>query len=200
MRSLNSVLINRNYARLWYGQAISTVGDYAFDTTLVLWVATVLGRGEPWAPVAVSGVMITAGAAVFVIGPLAGVFVDRWDRRRTMLGTEVVRGILVALLTVVSFAPLILAAAPSQYIGRVLAVFNPLNQLASIVSMAIAGWLASSALRHFSVSLATLHLGPIDTIFTASGLLVLIAGVYGFTALPRPATAPPAAEPTTQPL
>jgi MFS family permease len=98
-------LINRDYARLWYGQAISTLGDYAFNTTLILWMAVDLGAGKPWAPEAVSGVMLAAGAAVLLIGPLAGVFVDRWNRRSTMLGTEVVRGTLVCLLTALFFVP-----------------------------------------------------------------------------------------------
>lgn len=102
---LREALINRNYARLWYGQAISTVGDYAFDTTLVLWVATVLGKGKVWAPFAVSGVVLAVGAAVLLVGPFAGVFVDRWNRRRIMLRTEVVRGVLVLLLTILSFLP-----------------------------------------------------------------------------------------------
>ena len=98
-------LINRSYARLWYGQAISTVGDFVFSTSLVLWVATVLAEGRPWAPAAVSGVVLAVGIAVLGVGPLAGVFVDRWDPVRTMLGTEVIRAALVALLTVVSFLP-----------------------------------------------------------------------------------------------
>jgi MFS family permease len=106
MRSLDSILINRNHARLWYGQAISMVGDFAFATTLTLWVATVLAKDQPWAPAAVSGVLLSIGVAVLLVGPLAGVFVDRWDRLRTMLGTEVVRGVLVALLAVVSFLPI----------------------------------------------------------------------------------------------
>ena len=38
-------LINRDYARLWYGQAISTLGDYAFNTTLILWMA-IIGAGR----------------------------------------------------------------------------------------------------------------------------------------------------------
>jgi MFS family permease len=105
MRLPRAPLINRDYARLWYGQAISTLGDYAFITTLVLWVATDLGAGKPWAPEAVSGVMLAAGAAVLLTGPLAGVFVDRWNRRSTMLGTEVVRGALVCLLTALFFVP-----------------------------------------------------------------------------------------------
>lgn len=35
-RSFRPVLINRSYTRLWYGQAISAVGDAVFTTTLVL--------------------------------------------------------------------------------------------------------------------------------------------------------------------
>jgi hypothetical protein len=66
-------LINREFARLWYGQAVSTVGDMIFDTTLVLWVATVLAKGKSWAPAAVSGIMLSVGIAVMVVGPLAGV-------------------------------------------------------------------------------------------------------------------------------
>lgn len=99
------VLINRDYTRLWFGQAVSSVGDAVFSTTLVLWVATVLAEDKPWAPVAVSGILLAGSAAVLFIGPLAGVFVDRWDKRATMLGTEVLRGGLVAVLTAVSFLP-----------------------------------------------------------------------------------------------
>lgn len=104
-------LINREYTRLWFGQAVSSVGDAVFSTTLVLWVATVLAKDETWAPVAVSGVLMASSAAVLVIGPLAGVFVDRWDKRVTMLRTEVVRIGLVAVLTAVSFLPV--AALPA---------------------------------------------------------------------------------------
>jgi MFS family permease len=105
MRLPRAPLINRDYARLWYGQAISTLGDYAFTMTLVLWVATDLGAGKPWAPEAVSGIMLVGGAAILLTGPLAGVFVDRWNRRSTMLGTEVIRGVVVALLAALFFVP-----------------------------------------------------------------------------------------------
>ncbi|MER6197966.1 MFS transporter [Streptomyces sp. NPDC001586] len=98
-------LINRDYTRLWFGQAVSSVGDAVFSTTLVLWVATVLAKDQSWAPVAVSGIVMASGVAVLVIGPLAGVFVDRWDKLATMLRTEVVRGALVAVLTAVTFLP-----------------------------------------------------------------------------------------------
>ena len=98
-------LINRDYTRLWFGQAVSSVGDAVFSTTLVLWVATVLARGKSWAPEAVSGVVLATGLAVLTVGPIAGVFVDRWNKRITMLRTESFRGGLVAALTVFAFLP-----------------------------------------------------------------------------------------------
>jgi MFS family permease len=98
-------LINRDYTRLWYGQAVSVLGDYMFDTTLALWVATQLGKGHSWAPAAMSGVLLSAGAAVLVVGPLAGVFVDRWNRKALMLRTEIVRAVLVAALAGLAVVP-----------------------------------------------------------------------------------------------
>jgi MFS family permease len=103
--SLQRTLANPNYARLWYGQAVSTVGDTVFGTTLVLWVSQVLARGAPWAPAAVSGILVAAGVAIALVGPLAGVFVDRWNRKSTMMRTEVVRAVMVAGLTGLSFVP-----------------------------------------------------------------------------------------------
>jgi MFS family permease len=104
--SLRRALINRNYTRLWYGQAVSSVGDSVFATTLVLWVSQVLASGRPWAPAAVSGILVAATAAFALVGPVAGVFVDRWNRKSTMMRTEVIRGIMVAGLFGLSFVPL----------------------------------------------------------------------------------------------
>ena len=123
---IEKVLINRDYARLWYGEAVSTVGDFVFDTTLVLWVATVLGKGRPWAPAAVSGVMLAVGAAALVVGPLAGVFVDRWDRKRTMLRTEVVRGVAVGVLAALSFLP-VSALPAGAWLGLIYALVFLVN-------------------------------------------------------------------------
>jgi len=103
--SLQRTLVNRNYAQLWYGQAVSAIGDTVFCTTLVLWVSQVLARGSSWAPAAVSGILVAAAAAVALVGPVAGVFVDRWNRKSTMMRTEVIRGAMVAGLTGLSFVP-----------------------------------------------------------------------------------------------
>ena len=103
--SLRRALVNRNFAKLWYGQAVSAIGDTVFGTTLVLWVSQVLVRGSAWAPAAVSGILVAAAAAVGLVGPVAGVFVDRWNRKSTMMRTEAVRAAMVAGLTGLSFVP-----------------------------------------------------------------------------------------------
>jgi MFS family permease len=91
-------LINGNFALLFSGSAISSIGDFVFSTTLVLWIAVILAKGQSWAPLAVSGVLIATTVPAFLIGPFAGVFVDRWDKRRTMLAVNLIQAIVVALL------------------------------------------------------------------------------------------------------
>ena len=93
-----NLLINRNFALLWSGQIISIVGDFVFDTILILWIATLIAQGQSWAPLAVSGILLSASLPVFIIGPIAGVFVDRWNKRRTMLWMDALRAILILLL------------------------------------------------------------------------------------------------------
>jgi MFS family permease len=90
--------INRNFTLLWWGQAISSIGDYAWDTALVLWVASYLAAGQSWAPLAVSGVVLAAALPQAVVGPIAGVFVDRWDKRRTMVIMAALQAIIATLL------------------------------------------------------------------------------------------------------
>jgi MFS family permease len=59
--------------------------------------------------------------------------------------------------------PLLLASIPQRLIGRVMSVFNPIQQMANIASMATAGALAAAV--------------PVRTIFAVSALLIIAAGL-----------------------
>src|SRR5262245_29685487 len=96
---------------------------------MVLWVGTVLAAGQPWAPLAVSGVLIAVLAPVLLIGPFAGVFVDRWDRRRTMLRADLARAGLVGSLVV-----LVLLPAGTVPVSGQLAVGYAVVALASVAA------------------------------------------------------------------
>ena len=97
-------LINRNFALLAFGQAISNMGDFVYSTTLLIWVFLLTHSA-----IAVSGVLIAQYTPVFLLGPVAGVFVDRWNRRRTMVVADIARGI-AALLPLIVSAEMRLAA------------------------------------------------------------------------------------------
>jgi MFS transporter, DHA3 family, macrolide efflux protein len=80
---------NRNFSLLWTGQLISLLGDRIHVIALGALVAaagTPLEVGLTFASTAIPSV---------ILGPLAGVLVDRWDRRRTMIACDVVRAVLV---------------------------------------------------------------------------------------------------------
>ncbi|MGE5223557.1 MAG: MFS transporter [Omnitrophica WOR_2 bacterium] len=87
---------NRNFMALWTGQLISFIGDYFNWLAIPILVNRLTGS----ATMVGLSVMATALPALF-LGPVAGVFVDRWDRRRVMIASDVVRGLLVlSLLTI----------------------------------------------------------------------------------------------------
>ena len=90
--------INRNFVLAWAGQFVSILGDVVFDTTLLLWVTVVIAPGQTWLPLAVSGLLLAETLPGFLVGPLAGVFVDRWPIRPVLLAMDVTRAMLIGLL------------------------------------------------------------------------------------------------------
>ncbi|HZS93735.1 MAG TPA: MFS transporter [Chloroflexota bacterium] len=98
-------IINRSYTFLLTGETVSILGDFFFDTTLTIWIAASVARGQPWAPAAVSGLLLAAAVPTVAVGTFAGVLVDRWDRRRIMLAADAARAALV--LALIAFSGLI---------------------------------------------------------------------------------------------
>jgi predicted MFS family arabinose efflux permease len=99
------LLINRNFALLWIGDVVSALGDYSFSITLTIWVALSLGKGQSWAPLAITGLVLASALPMMVIGPIAGVYVDRWDKRWTMMAVDLIQFLLVGLLVLTTFWP-----------------------------------------------------------------------------------------------
>ena len=83
----------------------------------------------------------------------------------------------------VAIEPLILHVTKREFVGRVMAVILPTINLASIVSIALAGLLASTLLHGFHATLFGITFGPIDTIFVGAGLLIILGGVYAMVNL-----------------
>lgn len=94
-----AVLRQRDFAFLWTAGLISTTGDAALFVALPLHAYQVTGSA------AASGAVFAAGIIPTVLfGSIAGVFVDRWDRKRTMVAADFLRALLLL--------PLLLAGSP----------------------------------------------------------------------------------------
>jgi len=92
-RESPGLLANRDFVLLLCGQTVSNFGDIIFDTTLTLWIAVRIAPARSWAPLAISGVLAAATFPVLFVGPIAGVFVDRWNQRNTMLAADALRAV-----------------------------------------------------------------------------------------------------------
>ncbi|MGZ4163205.1 MAG: MFS transporter, partial [Tumebacillaceae bacterium] len=85
---------NPRYVRYWASTCASELGDWIRNMTLMFLVRD-LSKDSA---VAVSYNNFFEFAPIFLLGPYVGVFVDRWDRKRTMLTASLLRAVMIAVL------------------------------------------------------------------------------------------------------
>lgn len=86
---------HRGFRRLFAAQSISRAGD-AFNTVAML----VLVYGLTGSGVGVAGTVVFEILPVLLLGPVAGLVVDRFPRRRVMVTADLARAVLAAVLAV----------------------------------------------------------------------------------------------------
>jgi len=92
-----AVLRQRNFALLWIAGFISLLGDNVLGIVLPFYVYSHTGS-----PLATGTIFMMEVIPRLLFGSLAGVFVDRWSRRRTMIVTDFARGLVVLMLLTVN--------------------------------------------------------------------------------------------------
>ncbi|MBL8230963.1 MAG: MFS transporter [Bryobacterales bacterium] len=80
---------NRNYRYTWMGQVVSEVGDH-FNNIAVFSLAVKYADSG----MVVTGVLLARAIPAILAGPLAGVLLDRWDRKRIMIVSDLVRAVV----------------------------------------------------------------------------------------------------------
>jgi len=94
MMSMAEVLRIPAMRRLWYAQIVSNFGDF-LALFAVIGILTFKLAANPQQ---VTAVQIAYLAPIAVLGVIAGVFVDRWPLKPTMVGSDFARAGLVLLL------------------------------------------------------------------------------------------------------
>src|SRR5215213_8116364 len=100
-----AVLRRRDFSLLWFGGVLSVIGDYFLFIALPFFVYERTGPGCQHG----AGPFVDETLPRLLFGSVAGVFVDRWDRKRTMVISDLSRAlILLPLLAVAAGGPLAL--------------------------------------------------------------------------------------------
>ena len=95
--SFSDVLRLRPVRRLWIAQIVSGFGDFLAVFAIIA-VVTFKLHGTA---TQVAMVLVSFMAPMAIVSPLAGVFVDRWHLKRTMIASDLIRGVLVLALVFV---------------------------------------------------------------------------------------------------
>ncbi|MBU1726489.1 MAG: MFS transporter [Candidatus Omnitrophica bacterium] len=95
MPKIREVLKNRDFFLLWVGQIISQLGDRLGFMALIGFAYSKKDQGSP---AEIFKILLFTIIPVFLIGPIAGAYVDRWDRRRTMYLCDLLRMLLVLII------------------------------------------------------------------------------------------------------
>lgn len=70
----------RTYSFIWIGQFISLLSSSAVNFSIMIWLSLTHRSAEILAFAAIAGLLPQA-----IIGPFAGVYIDRWDRKKVMI-------------------------------------------------------------------------------------------------------------------
>lgn len=95
--SMFAVFRKRDFSLLWLAQLVSTAGSALTDLAAGIWVYRETGSA-----LAVGLTLMATAVPSLIVGLLAGVYVDRHDRRKIMIATCLVQAVIVAGLAVVT--------------------------------------------------------------------------------------------------
>jgi MFS family permease len=88
-----AVFRNRSFTLMWTGQLVSTAGSALTSLAAGILVYRLTGSA-----LSVGLMMMATVVPTLFVGLVAGVFVDRYDRRNIMLAADLIRGALVLLI------------------------------------------------------------------------------------------------------
>jgi MFS family permease len=188
---------NRNYRYTWFGQIVSEIGDHFNNIAVFSLAIQATGSG-----LVVTGVMLARALPAVAAGPIAGVLLDRMDRRRIMITSDLVRSV-IALLFILCvgrrdtwllyvLSGLLMFASPFFTSGRAsilpsiasrdeLHTANSVTQSTQWTTTAVGAFLAGAAVMQFGFRVAFVF-NALSFLFSALCISRLQAGSGSFRA------------------
>src|SRR5438067_684006 len=113
-----ALLRRRDFALVWTASLISATGDWVLFIGLPIYVYQLTGS-----TLATSAMFVAELVPQIALGSVAGVFVDRWDRKRTMVVAHLLLTVAVLPLAFVRSADLVWIAYVVAFTESLLARF-----------------------------------------------------------------------------
>jgi len=90
-----AVFRNRSFSLLWTGQLVSTMGSALTSLAASIYIFRLTGSA-----LSVGLMLMATAAPSLLVGLFAGVFVDRYDRRKIMITADILRAVLILLIPI----------------------------------------------------------------------------------------------------
>lgn len=116
-------LWNRNFFLLWQGQLVSVFGDALYSMALGFWVLQ-----ETGSTTIMGSIMALVTIPRIILGPFAGVIVDRCDRKKLIILGDLIRGIgmlVIAMLALNGSLKIWMVMLMGIVLGICSSFFNP---------------------------------------------------------------------------
>ena len=185
--------------RVWYAQIISLFGDFLALFAVIALVSFAM-HGTPKQ---IIGVQIAFMLPIVFVGPVAGVFVDRWPLKPTLVSSDLIRAVFALMLlfsTSIWHVYFVLAA-----LSCVSAFFGPAQQVTIRTHVPARGLMSANALMQIAF-MGSRIVGPATAGAIASTFgpkvcyaldtisFVLSAALISSVAIGRPSATPASSE------
>jgi MFS family permease len=184
-RGALQLLRRRDFRHLYLAVAVSELGD-AFQYIALMWFALVKGG-----PIGVVAVRLADSIPALVFGFHGGIVADQWNRKRTMIASDLVRGMILIPVAIAGLAdklPLwglvvaafLLETATSYFTPAYSAMLPALVDRANVLeangllgattnALSIGGWAAAAGL---------LAIAPISTFFALNAASFFLSALF----------------------
>ncbi|MBU0501643.1 MAG: MFS transporter [bacterium] len=180
--SFRKVLSNFGFLSLWFGQLNSQLADRVF-----VYVLMILAYNLTHTNLGVAVPLLAFGIPSVLFGPLAGVFVDKWDRKAILIITSIIRGLLILLIIPLINESMVLIFAISFLLYTATQFFAPaesssipelVNKDDLIVanSLFMITWMGASVIG-FGLGAPLVNLFGNQGTFVAAALLYFVAAI-----------------------
>ncbi len=118
-----AILRNRQFVRLWTAQLVSTIGD-----ALTSLAAGIIVYERTQSALSVGLILMATAVPTLVFGLIAGVVVDRYDRKKIMIAADILRAMVVVTIPFLLSASIVWLYVIVMVSASITQFFSPANE------------------------------------------------------------------------